>query len=375
MSIHYIDEATDLSGKTVLVRAGLSAPVENGRVVNDFRIKRTLPTLTYLKDQGAKTIIIGHINRDPKETLQPVADELNKHIQLQFLPLEGFNSGTLQNGETVMLENLRQDPRERKNDEEFAKELASLADVFVQDAFSVCHRAHASIVGVPKLLPSYGGLLLKEEIEGLSTALSPESPSLAVLGGAKFETKEPLILKLLDVYDNVFVGGALANEVLAAQGHPVGRSVVEDRTVAKDILDHDRLLPVSDVVVENEDKEAHVVRIGDVTDDETIVDIGPDTMRLVAEKAQNARTVVWNGPLGWYERGYTKASDTLADAIAAGSGQEDGVCRAHAIIGGGDTIAILDEHIHDACTFISTGGGAMITFLEKGTLPGIDALK
>jgi phosphoglycerate kinase len=377
MSIRWIDEHEDWAGKTVLVRAELNVPVENGVVIDDFRIKRAIPTLAYLKEKDAKIIIISHIGREPDETLASVAEELKKHIPVAFIPRSdlGMKAAELRNGEILLVENLRQDPREVLNDETFAQELAQLADVFVQDAFATCHREHASFVGIPKFLPSFGGLLLKEEVTNLTAALTPEHPSLAILGGAKFETKEPLIRKFLDMYDKVFVGGALANEIIAAKGFGVGHSRVEDKKIASDIIEHPNLLPVVDIVAADEDENKRVTSIDTVREDEAIVDIGPATMESVAKVARAARTIVWNGPMGWYERGYTQASNTLADAIEESGKDENNVCRTHTVIGGGDTLAIVDERVHDACTFVSTGGGAMLEFLLKGTLPGIEALK
>lgn len=363
-----IDQHRNLSGKVVLVRAGLNAPMRNGVVVNDFRIKRALPTLRFLQEQGAKTIVIAHIGREGNETLKPVADVLATLLpQVSFSTRENCVVESLKEGDIRVLENLRQDAREVENDDSFALELAGLADVFVQDAFSVCHRSHASVVGIPKHIDSYGGLLLKAEVEVLTRALNPEHPALFVLGGAKFETKEPLIRKFLDTYDAVFVGGALQNEVLAARGYEVGESVIEDGIVSEDILNNPKLLLVTDVVVDRKGN-ATTVSIEDIRPEDVIVDVGGETINKLGETVSKYKSILWNGPLGWYERGFSGATISLATATAHSDTES--------ILGGGDTVAVVQqERLEDAFDFISTGGGAMLEFLQKGNLPGIEVLK
>ena len=362
-----IDERNNLAGTTVLVRAGLNAPMYHGKVTDDFRIRRALPTLQFLRDQGAKTIVIAHIGRDPSASLRGVADILNTYIPTRFSTRESLDAPAMREGEVVLLENLRQDPRETANDDGFARELAALADVFVQDAFSVCHREHASIVGIPKYIDSYCGLLLKAETTVLTRALKPKHPALFVLGGAKFATKEPLIRKFLKIYDRVFIGGALQNEFLASRGVTVGHSVIEDGFVPSDILLHDALYPVTDVVVEHADKTRENVTIAQIDNADTIVDIGDATMHVLIDHLDRYKTILWNGPLGWYEKGYDDATVALARAIAK-SGAES-------IVGGGDTVAVIQkEKLEHRFDFVSTGGGAMLTFLQEGTLPGIAAL-
>tara|TARA_B100000745_G_scaffold73424_3_gene44057 strand:+ start:1245 stop:2351 length:1107 start_codon:yes stop_codon:yes gene_type:complete len=368
MNIEWIDEQNDLAGKVVLVRAGLNTPIENGMVRNDFRIQRALPTLRFLRDQGARIIIISHIGRDGTETLQPVADALHEHLPVAFQTREELVVSTLQNGDIVLLENLRQDNREIENDETFAQELAALADIFVQDAFSVCHRKHASIVGIPQYIKSYGGLLLREEIEKLAQVLDPEHPALFILGGAKFETKEPLIRKFIEVYDTLFIGGALQNELLAARGIEVGASVIGDGEIAKDILENEKIASVHDVVVAHVDGSSETLAINEIGSEDTIVDIGDGTMQDLVATFNRYKTIIWNGPLGWYEKGYTSATKTCAHALALSS--------ATTVVGGGDTIALIQkEKLENEFDFVSTGGGAMLEFLLKGTLPGLEVLK
>lgn len=343
----------------VLVRAALNVPVANGRVVNDYRLRRALPTIRYLCERGARVVLIGHIGERGTETLEPVARALGR-----LMPGVSFFGETvgarardavrsLSPGNVLVLENLRRDKGETANDPTFARELAELADVFVEDSFDTCHRAHASIIGVPRLLPSYAGLLLEEEVRELSRALSPKHPSFAVIGGAKFSTKKKLLAALLATYDHVFVGGALANDFLKADGQEVGKSLVSngDESAVKELLANPKLvLPIDSVVV-----------------NEKILDHGPGTSALLASFAREAETILWNGPLGNYENGFTAATNAFARAVAAS--------RAHSIVGGGDTIAAIEElGLLPRFSFVSTGGGAMLDFLANGTLPGIEAL-
>ncbi len=344
----------------ILVRGALNVPVENGRVVNDYRLRRALPTIQYLRERGARVVLIGHLGDKGTETLAPVATALAKLTSgVSFFP---ETVGTrvraavrgLPPGQILVLENLRRDKREQKNDQTFVAELAALADIFVEDCFDTCHRAHASIVGVPRLLPSYAGFLLEDEVSELSRALSPKKPSLAVIGGAKFSTKEAILTTLLKKYDKVFVGGALANDFLKASGKNVGKSLVSVRVnenEIKKILTNPRLvLPVDSVISSG-----------------AILDHGPNTRALLAELVTKAKTILWNGPLGKYEDGFVDATNDFARAVA--------LSGAHSVVGGGDTVAAIEGlGLLPRFSFVSTGGGAMIQFLAKGTLVGIEAL-
>jgi len=365
---------SELKGKRVLVRSDLNVPVGNGTVMNVFRIEKIVPNIQFLLDAGAKVIIASHIGREKEETLRPVANELKKHFPTLIFVQEGVGEHAqtvisgMNEGDAILLENLRRNEGEMKNNDAFAKALASLADIFVNDAFSACHREHASIVGVPKWLPSYAGLLLQEEVAYLSSALTPPSPSLAIIGGAKFKTKEPLIKELAERYDKVFVGGALANDIFAARGLEVGRSRVSERRPSDDVLFHERVIAPTDVVVEDSKGNVRTILPHEVTNDEKIVDVGPDSIRTVAPFIKEAKYILWNGPMGLYEGGFDEWTRALAKKIAESN--------ATTIVGGGDTIAAIQkEGIEDAFTFISTGGGAMLEYLTRGTLPGIEALQ
>jgi len=367
----------------ILVRTAMNVPIADGKVVNDYRLRRGIETIRFLSERHAKVILISHIGEKGTETLAPIAAALGKLIpRVSFFPeTVGVRAReavrALLPGDILVLENLRRDRGEQANDPVFAHELAALADVFVEDSFDTCHRMHASIVGVPKLLPSYAGLLLEEEVRELRAALSPKKPSLAVIGGAKFSTKESVLTKLLETYDHVFIGGALANDFLKASGHDVGKSLVSDAPDAniQNILHHKKLVLPIDVLVipaparglPNERGSARIANIADVHPDEIILDHGPGTEALLAALAKDSKTILWNGPLGNYENGFIDATDDFARTVAA--------TNAHSVVGGGDTIASIENlGLLSRFSFVSTGGGAMLDFLAKGTLPGIEVL-
>lgn len=367
--------AAELKGKHVLVRAGFDVPLNaRGEVADLFRVRRSSETIRYLSGIGARVIILSHIGRDPEETNAPVARALKQEIPVTFVqdltgPVAHSARDAMRDGDVLLLENLRRDPRETKNDETFAKELAALGSLYVGDAFSAAHRAHASIVGVPAFLPHYSGLLVDAEVRELSMARTPSHPSFAILGGAKFETKAPLIRTLLANYDNVFITGALANDVFKAKGMPIGRSLISAELPGEDVLNHPHFLAPVDVTVERLDKQAATKRPADVKDDEKIVDIGPESVALIAPYIEQAQFILWNGPTGLYEAGYGEWTHAIAELIAQSGAKK--------VIGGGDTIAVIEESGMDQenLGFLSTGGGAMLEYLLDGTLPGLDALK
>jgi len=343
----------------ILVRAALNVPVKNGDVASDYRLRRAAPTIRFLAERGAKVVLISHIGEQGTETLAPVARALGNIISgVSFFPETiGEHARAairgLAPGQILVLENLRRNTGEQANDRAFARELAALGDIFVEDCFDTCHRAHASIVGIPELLPSYAGFLLEDEMRELSQALLPKHPALAVIGGVKFSTKEAVLTRLLAIYDHVFVGGALANSFLKASGQKVGKSLVShtnEDTIKKLLANPKLVLPI-DSVIKNE----------------MILDHGPGTIALLAGLAQKAKTILWNGPLGNYENGFNGATDAFAHAVADSD--------AHSVIGGGDTVAAIEGFgLLPRFSFVSTGGGAMLDFLAYGTLPGIEAL-
>ena len=364
--------ASELKGKHILLRAGLDVSLEKGIVADSFRLHRAAKTILFLRECGARTIIISHLGRSA-ESFEPVARELNKITPVSYVPdILGTQAraaiDTMREGDVLLLENLRRDPRETENDEGFARELAVFGEIYVDDAFSNVHRAHASMVGVPKLLPSYAGILMCEEIRNLEPARNPPQSSLAIIGGSKFETKEPLIEAFLKTYDHVFVTGALMNDVYKAQGLNVGRSLISSGAPSQKVINHPRLIIPCDVLVEEANGHTKVKRPRDIESGDKIVDIGPDSFAVLAPIIARAKLVLWNGPSGLYEDGYISWTHALAEAIA-----ESG---AISIIGGNNTLAAIKSSgvAEEKFTFLSTGGGAMLEYLLKGALPAIEVL-
>ncbi|MBI5140028.1 MAG: phosphoglycerate kinase [Candidatus Vogelbacteria bacterium] len=359
-----------ISGKRVLLRLDLNVPIKNGKVFDDFRIVKSLPTINYLKNKGAKVIIISHIGENPGETLFPVAEYLKARLlpadPKNIVVLEGIDN--LKNGEAVMLENLRQNPGEVLDDEIFAKGLASLADLYVDDAFAVMHRTHASIVSVPKLLPGFIGLLAESEVKNLSLAFNPSRPFLFIVGGTKFETKIKLVKKFVDIADKVFIGGALSNTVFKFMGLEVGVSLADQTDLDLSFVkDSSKVILPVDVNVRNNLVDS-IKRIDEVLSGDNMLDVGPATVSLLEKEISVAKFILWNGPMGNYEKGFAGTTADLANMISRSG--------ATSIVGGGDTIASIKSlGLLEKFTFVSTGGGAMLDFLADGILPGIEALK
>jgi phosphoglycerate kinase len=359
-------EAKGLSGKKVLVRVDWNVPLEKGIVSDDFRIRTTLPTIEYLRAQGAKIIIASHLeginSKEDLPSMRPVFEHAKTLLPLAF---EGDGDGN-GDADVLLLENLRLNPGEKANSEEFAQELASKADIYLNEAFSVSHREHASIVKLPRLLPGFVGLQFQKEVQNLSLAFYPKKPFLFILAGAKFDTKMPLIEKFVRLADKVFVGGALAHNFFKEQGREIGKSLVDPGEFGLNKLPSDKIILPEDVMVESH-KKVHIKTLADVVKEDKIVDAGPNTMLVLKEYIQSSATVLWNGPLGSYEDGYRQATLEMARLLA-----EHG---RSVVVGGGDTLSAIKElDLFDKFTFVSTGGGAMLAFLAKGTLPGIEAL-
>jgi phosphoglycerate kinase len=389
-TIHDLDAA----GKRVFVRVDFNVPLADGKVTDDSRIRAALPTIRHLLGQGSAVILASHLGRPKGKVsdglrLRPVAERLGQLLG-RTVPVTGdaLGIGTedavrrLRAGEVLLLENLRFHAAEEANDPEFAKALASYADVYVNDAFGTAHRAHASTVGVAELLPAYAGFLMEREIEVLGRLLeSPERPFAAVLGGAKVSDKIKVLENLLTKVDLLVVGGGMANTFLLAEGRSVGKSLAEHDKVdeAKAILAaaEKRGIPVilpTDVVIAKEvtrGTEYKVVPVEKVPASWSIVDIGPETRERMAEALEPARTVFWNGPLGVFEipsfaHGTKAMARVLADMADGG---------ATVVVGGGDSVAALEQQgLADKMTHISTGGGASLEFLEGRTLPGVAVL-
>ena len=387
-----------LQGVRALVRVDFNVPVENGAVVDDFRIRKFMPTLELLREKGAKVILMSHIEASPADaaklakgeepSLAPVANYLKKAGVLKDFVTNYRNAaGVIEgmaDGDCILLENLRMNLGEKKNDAKFAAELASLADIYIDDAFAVSHRPHASIVAITELLPSYAGLLLESEVEHLSQAFHPKRPFIFILCGAKFETKLPLIEKFISTADYVFIGGALAHNFFKEKGWAIGKSLASDadfnlkRFFADPKFSGKLLLPI-DAVVLRADGTVIQKEVGPATiaPDEIIMDAGPATVAMLVEKINSAAQILWNGPLGAYEKGYTQPTLDLARAIIAQTKKS-----AESIVGGGDTLAVIadltmnaGESVETDFTFVSTGGGAMLDFLANETVPGVEALE
>lgn len=352
-----IKKIKSLKGKKVLVRVDFNVPVKDGKVEDNFRIKKGIATIKYLVNKGAKVKILMHLSKDDGSGIAPVVKEFFKLSKLNKKDVEFYPR------------NIREDKREEANDKSFARELASLGDIYVNDAFAVSHREHASLVGVPKLLPSYAGFQLEEEVKHLSSVFkSPKRPFLFILGGAKFSTKMPLIKKYLTIADYIYVGGALANDFLESKGLNVGNSLVDDTvSVPKNILNNKKILLPKDVLVKSGNTQI-VRKVGDIAKDESILDIGPESVKELSAYVKKSRMILWNGPLGKYEELNGGATKTVLKLVAKS--------KAKSIIGGGDTVEMISEmKLEKKFTFVSTGGGATLDFLANGTLPGIKALK
>ena len=372
-----VKQIKNLKGKRVLVRVDFNVPIKEGIVEDDFRIRKTLPTIKFLQKKGAKIILIAHLGKGG-DSLAPVAKVLNKFIKTKFVSEvigEKVSKAVseMKNGEVVLLENLRNNKGEKDCDRDFAKSLADLADLYINEGFSVSHREDASIVLLPKLLPAYAGLQLEAEIKNLSKVIkNPKHPFLFILGGAKFSTKMPLISKYLKLADFVFIGGALLNDFLKAKGYEVGKSLVDEgdfaeKNYCKKILKNKKLILPDEVLVKSGTKFVNK-KVSEVGKEEIIIDIGRNSIEMIKPYIKNARLILWNGPLGKYEAGGAKTTKEILKLVAK--------AKAESIIGGGDTVALINEtKMENKFSFVSTGGGATLDFLANGTLPGIKALE
>jgi len=386
----------EIEGRKVLIRCDFNVPLdERGRIVDDTRIKAALPTIRYALGRDCAVILMSHLGRpkskvEPKLSLKPVAPRLGELLNLNVVmapdcigPGVEKMARELKRGEVLLLENLRFHPGEEANDEKFARQLASLADVFVQDAFGTVHRAHASTAGVPRYLPSGAGFLLQKEIKYLKQALEePEKPFLAILGGAKISTKIGVIKNLLPKVDSLILGGAMAYTFLRAEEISTGSSMVEESEIATagEILKQASreevtvLLPLDHVVAKRASEDAESKEISEVSIPEgwVGVDIGSFSIKRFSSAVKSSRTILWNGPMGIFEIDkFSKGTKAIAQAIAEATKK-----GSVSIVGGGDSVAAVTKFgLEDNMSHISTGGGAALEFLEGKELPGIAALK
>lgn len=393
MKIKSIKQAKKLAGKVVLLRADLNVPlVKKGktiRVAEDYKLIATLPTLRFLIKQQAKVILVSHLGRpeltktggvkNKKETsLKPVADRLSKLLRQKIKFSNQIVGQTVQNkisllkeGEILVLENLRFNKGEKKNNAKFAKQLAKLADLYVNNAFAVCHRAHASVAGVKRYLPTYAGLLLEHELENLNKIKQPRKPLMVVIGGVKMETKIAVIKKLSLKADHILLGGALANNFLAAKKIDVGKSLTKPASIklAKKLMSSKIVMPV-DVVVAQGSKHKHI-RVKTVTaigKNDMILDIGPQTMKLYAHYLKKAQTIIWNGPMGLFETKPFHHGTVFIGRVVASRSKG----KTFGLIGGGETVQALRlTKMFDDVDWVSTGGGASLTYLGGGKMPGL----
>ncbi len=364
-----------IKGKRIIVRTDFNVPLSaSGAILEPARIDAALKTITYLKNSGARIILISHIGRDPQENLFPIFKYLKTKLDIAFV--DNWNEvriaesvAKLQDGQVLLLQNLRAKKEEEENTFAFAQFLADLADIYVNDAFSVSHRAHASVVGIPAIIKSYCGCQFKSELEAISKVFTPEHPFVVLMGGAKFETKIPVIESLLTQADTIFVGGALANDILKANGYEVGQSKVNDmdKTYAQNIFNNKKVILVEDVKVKSF-LFAKNKSLKEVTSDDKIIDGGIETANILAQKIKEAKFIVWNGPFGTFEQGNSFLSKKVIDAIATS--------KAYSIVGGGDTVAEIKKLGKEKTfNFISLSGGAMLEFIADKTLVGIEALE
>ena len=393
MTFRTLDEAGSLVGKTALVRVDFNVPMEDGRVTDDTRLRVALPTINKLRDAGARVALLAHFDRPkgkvvPEMSLRPVAAALEQHlgrpVKFIFTDWQAAPQVDVKPGECVLMENTRYHAGEEKNDEAFSKLLASLGDLFVNDAFSAAHRAHSSTEGLAHLIPAFAGRAMEAELKALQLALeTPKRPVIAIVGGAKVSSKLDLLGNLVKKVDALVIGGAMANTFLLAQGHSVGKSLAE-----VDLLDTARkilrtaedancavILPV-DGIVAREFKagaESHDYGVDGIPNDGMILDVGPMSVDRIRSAIDDARTLVWNGPLGAFEIPPFDAA-TVAAAKHAAARTRAG--KLVSVAGGGDTVSALNHAgVADGFTYISTAGGAFLEWLEGKPLPGVKALE
>ena len=373
----------DLKGKRVFIRADLNVPVKDGKVTSDARIRATIPTLKLALEKGAKVMVTSHLGRPtegefkPEDSLQPVVDYLNEHLDVPVRLVRDYLNGVEVNaGEIVVLENVRVNKGEKKNDPELGKKYAALCDVFIMDAFGTAHRAQASTYGVAEFAPvACAGPLLAAELDAFGKALKePARPMVAIVGGSKVSTKLEVLNSLSKIADQIIVGGGIANTFIAAAGHNVGKSLYEADLipVAKELAASTDIPVPVDVRVGTEFSEtapATEKSVTEVKDDESIFDIGDKSAEQLAEIIKNAKTVLWNGPVGVFEfPNFRKGTEIISHAIANSD--------AFSIAGGGDTLAAIDLFgIADKISYISTGGGAFLEFVEGKVLPAVEILE
>ncbi len=372
----------DVENKRVIVRCDFNVPLGEEGILDDFRVRKTLPTIQYLRERKAKVVLISHLGRpkgrEMKFSLKPVAERLEELLgrRVEFLndclgEEVKQRITEMEPGEIFLLENLRFHPEEKQADSSFTKELAGLGDIFIQDAFGVSHRQHSSVIGLPAELPSGIGFLVEEEIKTLSQVINnPERPLTAIIGGAKINTKVRLIERFLREVDSLLLGGKTANIILSAKGVSVGKSAPEPEVIQLvagfDLASPKLYLPVDVVAVDNDNVRQAVC--GDIREEEMVLDIGLDTIDIFSKIIAEAKTIIWNGPMGKFEdERFTAGTMKIIEAIAASP--------AFSVVGGGETAELVNRlGLADKFGYVSTGGGAMLKLLSGEKLPGIEAI-
>jgi phosphoglycerate kinase len=378
-----------LKGKRVLIREDLNVPIKNGQVMSDARIQAAIPTIQYALDAGAKLMVMSHLGRpqeavsiadQPEMSMRPVADYLSKtmgkKVRLVENYLDGVDEALLDDADFILFENVRINAGEKKNDEALAKKLAALCDVFVMDAFGTAHRAQATTEGVARFAPvACAGPLLVKELDALQRAVAnPEHPIVAIVGGSKVSTKLEVLDALSDKVDSLIVGGGIANTFIAAQGHEVGKSLCEMGLLdsARALMNKVEIPIPTDVVVADgidQPDTAETKLVSEINRDQMILDIGPKSQQVIGEVLKNAKTIIWNGPVGVFEEAaFASGTEQLAKQIAENKG--------FSIAGGGDTLAAIDKYgVSADISYISTGGGAFLEFVEGKVLPAVAILE
>jgi phosphoglycerate kinase len=398
MKIKTIRNVKNLEGKTVFLRVDFNVRIKKGKVLEDFKIRQCVDDIRWLRAHDCKVIVASHLGKpksakDKEFSMKPLAKILSGFLECPVAfapdcvgPDTKAKAKKLKDRQVLLLENLRFHKEEKKNDPAFAKRLAALADIYVNNAFAVCHRDDASVSAIKSYLPSYAGLLLEKEVASLHRVLSPKKPLVVVMGGAKIETKAPLLRRLYDPASKILIGGGLANAFLAAQGLEIGKSLIDEEGIksAKLLLKHihrlghgSKLVMPKDVIVSTHIKDHQAVgpnnkiaikKIKDIAPDDYICDIGPETIKIFAKHIKKAATLVWNGPMGLFEIDHFKQGTVIIARLVASRSSG----RAFGVVGGGETIEALNlSKMGEFVDWISTAGGAMLAYLSGDKMPGL----
>ena len=391
--MNYIKDKRDLNGKIVLLRLDLNVPINNGKITDETRINKILPIFEYLIEKNAKIIVISHIGRPKGKknkdlSLKPICESLEKKltkkielIKDDIYELSKINMFANSEYKIKFLENIRFYAEEEDNDNNFSKKLASLGDLFVNDAFSCSHRAHASLSKITKFLPSYGGLQLETEMNALKKlTLEIKKPITCIIGGSKISTKFPIIKNLIPKFDNIIIVGGMANNILKYKGYPIGKSIREDgcEAIINDIFKLSKnhscsvIFPKDVLVGKKKEDKAKTKNLNEISDDDLILDIGPKTIQEINSIVDSSKTILWNGPAGYFENShFAKGSFEIGKKIA----EKNKLNQIFSVVGGGDTVALINKiGIFNSFNFVSTAGGAFLEYLEGKELPGIKAL-